>query len=152
MTHVSAFVAVAGIALSPALWSQAPSGGVCVPANQTAGIPETATEYARMCDSYYFCRSDGRENLGRGIVSVQMIGYHSDTGATCFFESPDGIGSLKQADYLEFDEAWIPPGNVQCVQCHLNDPFIHRPRAAADRSVQVGRLSAGREGAPGALW
>jgi hypothetical protein len=32
-------------------------------------------------------------------VAVQMIGYHSDTGATSVFESPDGIGSLKQADW-----------------------------------------------------
>ena len=36
----------------------------------------------------YFCRSAGKELFEEGIVSVQMIGHNTETGAACFFESP----------------------------------------------------------------
>ena len=96
----------------------------------------------------YFCRSAGQEYFeDYGIVSVQMIGYNSETGATCFFESPDAIGDMVQSDFLEFDEnglldgelpafgtsefdvAWHSPAVSQanCISCHTSDPFIHDP-------------------------
>jgi hypothetical protein len=94
----------------------------------------------------YFCRSAGRELFEKGIVSVQMIGHNTETGATCFLESPDAVGNLVQAEYLhfdddglldstlpgpgsaEFDRAWIPPPlGVECTKCHENDAFIHNP-------------------------
>jgi hypothetical protein len=109
----------------------------------------------------YLCRSAGRELFARGMVSVQMIGHNTETGATCFFESPDGVGKLTQAEYLRFDDdglldgalpgpdspdfdrAWIPPPpGVQCAQCHQNDPFLHDPwidgaRLPSDRRQPV---------------
>jgi hypothetical protein len=95
----------------------------------------------------YLCRSAGRDLLEKGIASVQMIGHNKTTGATCFFESPDGKGDLIQArEYLhmdergllagklpgpddeDFDKAFIPPPpGVQCVQCHQNNAFLHDP-------------------------
>jgi len=96
----------------------------------------------------YFCRSAGQEYFNLyDIVSVQMIGYNTETGATCFFESPDAIGDMTQAEYLEFDEngfldgelpgygssefdqAWHSPAVSQtnCISCHTSDPFIHDP-------------------------
>ena len=53
----------------------------------------------------FFCRSAGQQALEQsGVVSVQMIGYNMDNGATCFFESPDAVGDMTQSEYLEFDE------------------------------------------------
>ena len=96
----------------------------------------------------YFCRSSGQEYFNEyNIVSVQMIGYNTETGATCFFESPDAVGDMTQAEYLhfdenglldgelpaygtsEFDQAWHSPAVSQtnCISCHTSDPFIHDP-------------------------
>ncbi len=96
----------------------------------------------------YFCRSAGQEYFNEyGIVSVQMIGYNTETGATCFFESPDAVGDMIQSEYLEFDEnglldgelpgygnpwfdeAWHSPAVSQanCISCHTSDPFVHDP-------------------------
>lgn len=73
------------------------------------------------------------------IGSVQMIGYNRKSGATAFFESSDRIGAWVRLekgtlrmqgtmpwidDPQEFNKAFVPPGNVQCVECHQNDPFI----------------------------
>ena len=73
------------------------------------------------------------------IGSVQMIGYNRKTGATAFFESSDRIGPWVTLDQKtlrmrgempwidqpeEFNRAFITPGNIQCVQCHQNEPFI----------------------------
>ena len=94
----------------------------------------------------YFCRSAGVELFEQGIVSVQMIGYNTRTGATAFFEAPDadpsrpnpqpdllrldenGIldGGFPGPDDPAFDEAFIPPP-IQCSHCHQADPFIHDP-------------------------
>ena len=53
----------------------------------------------------FFCRSAGQELFEQmGIVSIQMIGYNTQNGATCFFESPDAIGDNIQSDYLSYDE------------------------------------------------
>ena len=94
----------------------------------------------------YFCRSAGKVALEDGVGSVQMIGHNRATGATCFFESPDAIGKLVQAERLryddrglldgefpgpddaEFDRLFIPPPpGVQCAQCHQNNAFLHDP-------------------------
>ena len=49
----------------------------------------------------YFCRSAGQDYFNEhGIVSVQMIGYNIENGATCYFESPDAIGDNIQSEYL----------------------------------------------------
>ncbi len=71
--------------------------------------------------------------------SVQMIGYNKRTGATAFFESSDKIapwvrldeGTLRMRGVMpwidepeEFNRAFVPPGNTQCVACHQADPFI----------------------------
>ena len=76
----------------------------------------------------------------RVFGSVQMIGYHKETGATAFFESSDNIdpwvdvdpqtfrmlGALPWIDEPEeFNRAFRVPGTIQCVECHQNDPFIH---------------------------
>ena len=75
------------------------------------------------------------------IGSVQMIGYNRKTGATAFFESCDQIGpwvTLEPKtwkmqgtmpwidDPAEFNRAFVTPSsrNIQCVECHQNDPFI----------------------------
>ena len=89
----------------------------------------------------YFCRAAYKTEYS----SVQIIGYHKKTGATCFIEAADGKG-LSQAKWLRrddkngltgkmpgpndpaFDQAFTPPPpGVQCVQCHQNDPFIRNP-------------------------
>ena len=45
----------------------------------------------------YFCRSAGQDYFDEyGIVSVQMIGYNTENGATCYFESPDAIGDNRR--------------------------------------------------------
>ena len=74
------------------------------------------------------------------LGSVQMIGYHEVTGATAFFESSDKIDPWATIDPTtqrllgampwiddpdEFNRAFRTPEDVQCVQCHQNDPFIH---------------------------
>ncbi|MEM9803584.1 MAG: hypothetical protein AAGA20_24925, partial [Planctomycetota bacterium] len=79
------------------------------------------------------------ESHERLIASVQMIGYHRETGATAFFESSDQLdpwvtldeGTLRMRGVLpwiddpeEFDRAFVTPGSVQCVACHQSDPFI----------------------------
>ena len=94
----------------------------------------------------YFCRSSGVERFEQGIVSVQMIGHNTRTGATAFFEAPDadptrpnpqpallrldeyGIldGEFPGPDDPGFDEAFMPPP-IQCSYCHQADPFIHDP-------------------------
>ena len=74
------------------------------------------------------------------LGSVQMIGYHRETGATAFFESSDAIDPWASIDPEterllgvmpwidepeEFNRAFRTPGTIQCVECHQNDPFIH---------------------------
>ena len=96
----------------------------------------------------YFCRSAGQESFEEeGVVSVQMIGYNMDNGATCFFESPDAVGNNIQSEYLwfddngfldgelpsygssEFDQLFHSPvvSGANCMTCHNSDPFIHDP-------------------------
>ncbi|MEM8670603.1 MAG: hypothetical protein AAGG48_23965 [Planctomycetota bacterium] len=73
------------------------------------------------------------------LGSVQMIGYHKKTGATAFFESCDALEPWVEADqettrltgvmpWIDdpeaFNRAYRVPGEVQCVQCHQNEPFI----------------------------
>jgi len=91
-----------------------------------------------------FCRAmDPRLGLG-GLSSVQMIGHDMETGATCFFESPDALGvgaqgewvsmnedglldgELPGPDHPDFDRAFATPPSP-CSECHQNDPFIHSP-------------------------
>lgn len=89
-----------------------------------------------------FCRHDGRQVPGYEIPdSVQMIGYHRQTGATAFFESGDNsewtsvepgtnrlVGRLPGMDEPDaFNRAYTTPGPTQCVICHQADPFIHNP-------------------------
>ena len=87
----------------------------------------------------HFCRATAVTESS----SVQMIGYHQGTGATCFFEANEGsdsilpellgrdefnglTGQMPAPDESDFDRAFIPaPG--QCVQCHQNNPFIRNP-------------------------
>jgi hypothetical protein len=83
----------------------------------------------------------GRNNSsspGQVVGSVQMIGYNKKTGATAFFENhrvtpwvtvdEDTLrmrGTMPWIDKPEeFNKAFVTAGNVQCVQCHQNDPFI----------------------------
>ena len=96
----------------------------------------------------YFCRSAGQEFFEDfGIVSVQMIGYNTNNGATCFFESPDAVNDNIQSNYLwfnedglldgtlpsfgtpEFDQVFHSPtvSGANCMSCHNSDPFIHDP-------------------------
>ena len=90
-----------------------------------------------------FCRATGADPA-RGLGSVQMIGHDIESGATCFFESPDAVGSQAQTEWVgldengrlsgalpgpgdpDFDRAWVPPPGP-CSTCHHNDPFIHNP-------------------------
>ncbi len=88
-----------------------------------------------------FCRHDGRDDVFNVDIgdSVQMIGYNRETGATCFFESGDNspwthvgennrlLGVLPGPDDPDFDDAYMPAGDIQCVRCHQADPFIHNP-------------------------
>ena len=87
----------------------------------------------------HFCRAAEATEFS----SVQMIGHHEVTGATCFFEANEGGGSilpeilgrdafngltgqLPAPDEADFDRAFVPaPG--QCVQCHQNNAFIRNP-------------------------
>lgn len=91
-----------------------------------------------------FCRAVDTSYSPTGLGSVQMIGHDMETGATCFFESPDAVGSQAQTEWVslnenglldgelpgpgdpDFDRAWIPPP-APCSECHHNDPFIHNP-------------------------
>ena len=96
----------------------------------------------------FFCRSAGQDLFEQmGAVSVQVIGYNTDNGATCFFESPDAVGDNIQSQYLsyddngfldgtlpsygtaEFDQLFHSPtvSNTNCMSCHNSDPFIHDP-------------------------
>ena len=96
----------------------------------------------------FFCRSAGQDLFEQmGSVSVQIIGYNTDNGATCFFESPDAIGDNIQSQYIsydddgfldgtfpsygtaEFDQLFHSPAvsNTNCMSCHNSDPFIHDP-------------------------
>ena len=67
-----------------------------------------------------------------------------ETGATCFFESPDAIGSNAQTEWVskddngildgtlpgpndpDYNRAWVTSSDP-CSECHHNDPFIHNP-------------------------
>jgi len=91
----------------------------------------------------FFCRSQGEFWLQRGVASVQMIGHNTKSGATCFFESPDAVGSDAHIAYLSFgpdgfldgqfpgpedpafDETFITSSG--CGECHQSDAFIHTP-------------------------
>lgn len=93
--------------------------------------------------------------LDMGIAgSVQMIGYHKVTGATAFFESSDAIEPWAYLDEetqrlkgvmpwiddpVEFNRAFRTPGEIQCVGCHQNDPFIHNSFIDAARNPETGR-------------
>jgi len=99
-----------------------------------------------------FCRSTGADP-NRTLGSVQMIGHDVQTGATCFFESPDAVGSQAQREWValdqngildgelpgpghpDFDRAWVPPPSP-CSACHHNDPFIHNPWIDGARLVE----------------
>ena len=85
------------------------------------------------------------------LGSVQMIGYDEWTGATAFFESSDRIdpwadvepetyrltGEMPWIDDPEaFNRAFRTPGEIQCVECHQNDPFIHN--AFIDAAIMPG--------------
>ena len=103
----------------------------------------------------YLCRSAGVELFEQGIVSVQMIGYNTRSGATAFFEAPDADPSRPNAQpgLLRFDEtgvlagqlpgpgdpafdnAFMPPP-IQCTHCHQADPFIHDPWVDGARLVK----------------
>ena len=54
----------------------------------------------------YFCSSQGAEALKKGIVSAQMIGHNTRTGATALFKAPDAdpTRTNDQRAYLRFDE------------------------------------------------
>ena len=96
----------------------------------------------------FFCRSAGQDLFEQmGAVSVQIIGYNTENGATCFFESPDAIGDNIQSQYLSYDDngfldGTFPPygtlefdqlfhspavSGTNCMTCHNSDPFIHDP-------------------------
>ena len=96
----------------------------------------------------FFCRSAGQDLFEQmGAASVQIIGYNTENGATCFFESPDAIGDNIQSQYLsydnngfldgtfpsygtlEFDQLFHSPAvsGTNCMSCHNSDPFIHDP-------------------------
>jgi hypothetical protein len=89
-----------------------------------------------------FCRAIDPLYGTDGLGSVQMIGHDMETGATCFFESPDALGVSAQQEWVglntdnlldgtlpaptdsDFDRAFVPPPDP-CSECHHNDPFIH---------------------------
>jgi len=91
-----------------------------------------------------FCRAMDPIWHPSGLGSVQMIGHDMDTGATCFFESPDALGIAAQSEWVgmnedgildgelpgpghpDFDRAYATPPSP-CAECHHNDPFIHNP-------------------------
>ncbi|MYD79295.1 MAG: hypothetical protein F4X44_01600 [Gammaproteobacteria bacterium] len=100
-----------------------------------------------------FGRNASGFNIGI-LGSVQMIGYHTVTGATAFFESSDRIepwayldeetqrlkGKMPWIDDPEeFNQAYKTPRTVQCVSCHQNDPFIHNSFIDAARMPETGR-------------
>lgn len=80
-----------------------------------------------------------REGNTHIFGSVQMIGHDTFTGATAFFESSDAIAPWATVDenhrlhgkmpWIDdpdaFNQAFRTPEDVQCVECHQNDPFIH---------------------------
>ena len=93
----------------------------------------------------YFCRAAANTSDS----SVQMIGYHYTSGATCFFEANEGpqsylrevlgrdefnglTGQMPAPDEPLFDRAFIP-APIQCVECHQNNPFIRNPWLDAAR-------------------
>ena len=145
-------VTVDGIAVTapvPNFTCDAPSlqDGECFPGstiNRLAGATRAGEERPEVV-WVQFCRNEGVVDadgtLDWAFTGAQMIGYNYDTGATCFFElnwmlmerwvgrDEDfrAMGVLPNYDEPEFDEAFIPPGDVQCVQCHQNDPFVHHP-------------------------
>ena len=41
-----------------------------------------------------------------------MIGYNTENGATCYFESPDAIGDNIQSEYLSYDETGFLDGTL----------------------------------------
>ena len=70
----------------------------------------------------YLCRSAGVKWFEQGILSVQMIGHNTRTGATAFFEAPDADPSRPnpQPDLLRLDENGILdgefPGPIPCLR------------------------------------
>ena len=61
-----------------------------------------------------------------GAVSVQIIGYNTHNGATCFFESPDAIGDNIQSQYLSYDDNGFLDGTLPLLaQMNLIKYFIH---------------------------
>ena len=76
---------------------------------------------------------------------VQLIGTHTETGATCFFESEwdvvehsdalsieDGlvVGPVPSPTDADYEAVWKAPGEVAgqyCWSCHMADPYIHTP-------------------------
>ena len=121
--------------------------GACIPGSRVGRIMGSTADGEPLPDVYwvFFCRSQGPAALARGLVSVQMIGHDTASGATCFFESPDAVGSDAHADYLdfddegnligvlpapgepEFDRVFISPRGEACTFCHQADPFLHTP-------------------------
>lgn len=119
--------------------------GDCMPGSSVQRYPGFAIDGTPRPEVVWvsFCRHDGRDDVFGFDVgdSVQMIGYNAETGATCFFESGDNsrwtsvdennrlVGVLPGFDDPAFDEAFAVPGpaDIQCVQCHQADPFVHNP-------------------------
>ena len=121
--------------------------GECVPGstlNRLTGRDRDGSERPEVV-WVQFCRNEGAlvadsEDVAWTYTGAQMIGYNTDTGATCFFE----LNYPAQAAYLSidedyritstlpshddpaFDDAYLPAPS-QCVQCHQNDPFVHSP-------------------------
>jgi hypothetical protein len=90
-----------------------------------------------------YCRHEGRpgtETMGN-VDSVQMIGHNDETGATAFYESGKNaewtytdpktnrlMGKMPGTNTPDaFNRAYTTAGNIQCVSCHQNDPFVHNP-------------------------
>ncbi len=129
--------------------------GACVPGstiNRFTGRTRAGVERPEV-SWVHFCRSEDGESKGtqgtpvweKIFTGAQMIGYNSETGATCFFELNYGsqdqwvgldennraAGLLPNYDEPEFDQAYIP--GDQCNACHQNDPFAHNPWIDAAR-------------------
>jgi hypothetical protein len=127
--------------------AQSLQDGECFPGstiNRVAGATRGGDERPEVV-WVQFCRNEGvvddAGSVQWAFTGAQMIGYNTQSGATCFFElnwmeierwvgrdeNFRAIGVLPGHDDPEFDEAFIPPGDVQCVQCHQNEPFVHNP-------------------------
>ena len=84
----------------------------------------------------YLCRSSGVKWFEQGIVSVQMIGHNTRTGATAFFEAPDADPSRPnpQPDLLRFDENGILDGEFPGPDDPAFDEAF-RPRRSSARTA-----------------